>query len=249
VAEYNNIGSVKQLFEACPDEIAAVIVEPVAGNMGVVPPLPGFLAELRQLTRANDALLIFDEIISGFRVAYGGAQELFGIQPDITTLGKIIGGGLPVGAYGGSRDIMSNIAPTGAVYQAGTLSGNPVAMTAGIETLRLLQQADSYPHLERLAAMLSEGLGAAAGKAGIPVYQTRVGSLMGMFFTDDQVVNFTTAKTSDTARYGRYFHAMLEAGSYFAPSQFEAAFVSLAHDDSDIRTTIAAAEKVMSVLE
>jgi glutamate-1-semialdehyde 2,1-aminomutase len=245
VAEYNNLDAVEELFETCPGEIAAIIVEPIAGNMGVVPPQPGFLQGLRELTRKNDALLIFDEIISGFRVAYGGAQEVYGVTPDMTTLGKIIGGGMPVGAYGGSKEIMAHIAPVGAVYQAGTLSGNPVAMTAGIETLKLLQEPDSYDHLEKLAASLSEGIAAAAQKAGIPIFQTRVGSLMGMFFTDQTVSNFTTAKSSDTERYGCYFHAMLEAGSYFAPSQFEAAFVSLSHEQAHIETTLTAAEKVM----
>jgi len=248
VAEYNNLESVKQLFEANTGQIAAVIVEPVAGNMGVILPEPGFLQGLREIASANDSLLIFDEIITGFRVAYGGAQALYEITPDITTLGKIIGGGFPVGAYGASKAIMSNIAPVGAVYQAGTLSGNPVAMTAGIETLKLLKDPNSYAHLEKLAARLAEGLGSAASKAGIPVFQTRVGSMMGMFFTAEKISNFATAKTSDTERYGCYFHAMLEAGCYFAPSQFEAAFVSLAHNMDDIETTITAADKVMQQL-
>jgi glutamate-1-semialdehyde 2,1-aminomutase len=216
--------------------------------MGVVLPQGDFLAGLRKLTRDNGSLLIFDEIISGFRVAYGGAQSHYNIKPDITTLGKIIGGGFPVGAYGGSQEVMSHIAPLGTGYQAGTLSGNPVAMTAGIETLKLLQEPNSYSFLEELAVRLSEGLGEAAENAGIPLCQTRIGSLMGMFFTGEQVTDFSTAKTSDTERYGRYFHAMLESGSYFAPSQFEASFVSLAHQESDIQSTIAAAQEVMKTL-
>jgi glutamate-1-semialdehyde 2,1-aminomutase len=243
---YNDEAALREAFRLYPKEIAAVIVEPVAGNMGVIPPKEGYLQSLRKITQDNGALLIFDEVITGFRVAYGGAQSLFGINPDLTTMGKIIGGGLPVGAYGGSRAIMEMVSPAGSVYQAGTLSGNPLAMTAGIETLKLLKQPGRYKQLDRLSARLCEGLGEAAKKAGKPVFQTRVGSMSTTFFTPGPVVNYQSALTSDTAAYGQFFRGMLERGFYFAPSQFECTFVSLAHNEQDIEDTIAAAAEVMS---
>jgi glutamate-1-semialdehyde 2,1-aminomutase len=209
--------------------------------MGVVPPAPEFLSSLRQLTEENDILLIFDEVISGFRVAYGGAQSLYGITPDLTVLGKIIGGGLPVGAYGGRKEIMDLIAPLGPVYQAGTLSGNPLAVSAGIATLKQLKARGVYKQLEEKSAALAKGIGAAAKKAGVPLMQTRVGSILGAFFTSGPVVDWDTAKLSDTKRYGQFFHAMLEQGVYLAPSQFEAAFLSTSHSSRDIDYTIKAA--------
>jgi glutamate-1-semialdehyde 2,1-aminomutase len=242
-APYNDLNAVVRRFERHQDEIAAVIVEPVAGNMGVVLPMPGFLDGLRELTRDHDALLIFDEVITGFRVSYGGAQELYGVMPDLTCLGKIIGGGFPVGAYGGRKEIMAMVAPEGPVYQAGTLSGNPVAMAAGIATLEELKRDGLYDTLEQRAASLAEGLSEAAREVGVPVFQTRVGSMLGLFFTERQVRDYESAKTSDTERYARYFHAMLDEGVYLAPSQFEAAFVSTAHSEEDIQATVAAAEK------
>lgn len=247
-APYNDIRSVKSLVEAHAKDLACIIVEPVAGNMGVVPPSPDFLPALRELTRACGALLIFDEVITGFRVHYGGAQTLFGITPDLTCLGKIIGGGLPVGAYGGRRDIMRWVAPAGPVYQAGTLSGNPLAVTAGIETLKALKGAGIYKKLEVKSAMLAEGLGRAAKQAGVPYTQTRVGSMLCGFFTDQPVVDYASAKRSDTQRYAKFFRGMLERGVYFAPSQFEATFLSTAHSDVDIKKTIAAAQAVFTQL-
>src|SRR5881296_2092896 len=245
---FNDLPAVRDLFRARGDAIAAVIVEPVAGNMGVVPPASGFLEGLREVTRAHGALLIFDEVITGFRVAYGGAQEKYGVQPDLTCLGKIIGGGLPVGAYGGRREIMGLVAPAGPVYQAGTLSGNPLAVTAGIETLTKLQAPGVYKKLEQRAAELAEGLGAAAKKAGVPLTQTRVGSMLGVFFTKGPVVDYASAKRSDTQVYAKFFHQMLEKGIYFAPSQFEAAFLSTAHTSEDIEHTIKRADAVFKTL-
>ncbi len=247
-APYNDIRAVKSLVEAHANELACIIVEPVAGNMGVVPPSPGFLPALREMTRACGALLIFDEVITGFRVHYGGAQTLFGVTPDLTCLGKIIGGGLPVGAYGGKREIMQMIAPAGPVYQAGTLSGNPLAVTAGIETLKVLKTSDVYKKLEAKSAALADGLGKAAKQVGIPFTQTRVGSMLCGFFTDQPVVDYASAKRSDQQRYARFFRGMLEQGVYFAPSQFEAAFLSTAHSDADIKKTIAAAQSVFKQL-
>jgi glutamate-1-semialdehyde 2,1-aminomutase len=239
---FNDLGLVERAFDDNPREIAAVIVEPIAGNMGVVPPSPGFLAGLRQLTRNAGALLIFDEVITGFRVSPGGAQALYGIAADLTCLGKIIGGGLPVGAYGGRADVMAMLAPDGPVYQAGTLSGNPLAMTAGIETLTALREADVYETLERRSARLAAGVAAAASAADAPVFCTRVGSMFTTFFTATSVVDYSTAKTSNTRQYARFFNAMLARGIYLAPSQFEAGFLSLAHDDEAIDQTIVAAE-------
>jgi glutamate-1-semialdehyde 2,1-aminomutase len=241
VAPYNDLAAVRALFDQYPDEIAAVIVEPVAGNMGCVPPQPGFLAGLRALTRAAGAVLIFDEVMTGFRVAYGGAQALYGVTPDMTCLGKIVGGGLPAAAYGGRRDILSLVAPAGPVYQAGTLSGNPLAMAAGIAQLELLREPGTYERLERLSAALAEGIGMAARAAGMPLYQTRVGSMFCAFFTPGPVTDEASAKTADTRAFATYFRAMLERGVYLAPSQFEAGFVSLAHTDEDIARTVAAA--------
>ncbi|MFQ5605276.1 MAG: glutamate-1-semialdehyde 2,1-aminomutase [bacterium] len=248
LAEFNNLESVQQLFESHPNEIAAVIVEPVAGNMGVVPPLPGFLQGLRTLTANHGALLIFDEVMTGFRVAYGGAQALFDVQPDLTCLGKIIGGGFPVGAFGGKREIMQMLAPVGPVYQAGTLSGNPIAMTAGLETLKVLQQSEIYTNLERRSQQLAEGLKAAAEVNRLPVFQTRVGSMSCLFFTDAPVTDFKSAKSADTKRYARFFHEMLNRGSYLAPSQFEAAFVSTEHQEEDIAETCEHAHEAMKQL-
>jgi glutamate-1-semialdehyde 2,1-aminomutase len=238
---YNDLAAVRDAFQAHPGEIAAVIVEPVAGNMGVVPPAPGFLEHLRAMTREQGTLLIFDEIITGFRIALGGAQERFRITPDLTCLGKIVGGGLPVGAYGGPREIMQQVSPVGPVYQAGTLSGNPLAMTAGAATLRLLAEPGVYDHLERLTARLVDGLGAAAQAAGVMYTANRVGSMFTGFFSDAPVTDYVSAKRANTRRYARFFHAMLERGVYLAPSQFEAGFVSLAHTDDDIDATLQAA--------
>jgi glutamate-1-semialdehyde 2,1-aminomutase len=227
------------------ENIACVIVEPVAGNMGLVAPKQGFLKTLREVTEKKGSLLIFDEVMSGFRVAYGGAQSLYGISPDMTCLGKIIGGGLPVGAYGGKREIMEHIAPQGPVYQAGTLSGNPVAMAAGIATLKQLKAPDFYDTLDKKSDRLLSGLVNAGEKAGINVKGNRVGSMLGLFFTDREVVNFDDAKTCDLDMFSAFYNGMLEKGIFLAPSQFEALFVSAAHDTEHLDTTIRAAEEVM----
>jgi glutamate-1-semialdehyde 2,1-aminomutase len=247
-APYNDIRAVQQILKEQGKHLACIIVEPVAGNMGVIPPTEGFLEGLRRLTIENDVLLIFDEVISGFRVSYGGAQALYGIKPDLTVLGKIIGGGLPVGAYGGRTEIMDLIAPSGPVYQAGTLSGNPLAVTAGLTTLNKLRTKGLYKQLEERAAALAKGIGEAAKKANIPLTQTRVGSMLTSFFTTSPVVDWSSAKLSDTKRYGQYFHKMLEQGIYLAPSQFEAAFLSTAHSASDIDKTIRAAHSAFTSL-
>ena len=239
---FNNAAALEQVFTEHKD-IAAVIIEPVVGNMGCVPPQPGYLEAVRKFTKANGTLLIFDEVMTGFRLARGGAQELYGITPDITTLGKIIGGGLPVGAYGGSRDLMNNIAPAGPIYQAGTLSGNPLSMTAGLVTLRRLRDKSVYERLNNTSRKLCEGLSAAATGVGIKTTMNRVGSMWTSFFTDEPVIDWTTANRSNRERYAKFFHAMLEEGVYLAPSQFEAAFVSLAHTDDIINQTIDAARK------
>src|SRR5215207_3797141 len=239
---FNNAGALEQVFAEHAD-IAAVIIEPVVGNMGCVPPQPGYLEAVRKLTRDRDALLIFDEVMTGFRVARGGAQERYGITPDITTLGKIIGGGLPVGAYGGSREIMNNIAPAGPIYQAGTLSGNPLSMTAGLVTLRRLRDRSVYDRLEAASKKLCEALADAAAEAGVKTVTNRVGSMWTSFFTAEPVVDWNSANKSDRQRYGKFFHAMLSEGVYLAPSQFEAAFLSLAHTDEVIERTIEAARK------
>jgi len=243
VARYNDLESVRALFAQYPEEIAAVIVEPVGGNMGVVPPVPGFLEGLRQITQEHGALLIFDEVMTGWRVHPGGAQALYGITPDLTTLGKVIGGGLPVGAYGGKRGIMEMVAPVGPMYQAGTLSGNPLAMTAGIVTLKVLQREGVWERLEALTKRLTAGLGEAARAAGVPIQQTRVGTMFATFFTETPIRDWQSVKTCDTDRFARFFRAMLERGVYLAPSQYEAGFMSLAHDEAAIDATIEAARE------
>ena len=244
---FNNADAVREVFARFGEEIACIIVEPVAGNMGVVPPRPGFLETLREVTRENGALLIFDEVITGFRLAYGGWQTLTGIGPDLTCLGKIIGGGLPVGAVGGNRKIMEHLAPTGPVYQAGTLSGNPLAMAAGITTLDILRDA-SYEEIDRRAADLGAGFLDLFRIKGIPVRVNRVGSMFTLFFTAEDVVDFETASHSDTALYARFFRGMLAAGINLAPAQFEAGFVSFAHTDNDIARTVEACEKALKTL-
>ena len=245
VLPFNDVGAVREVCERQGNEIACVIVEPIAGNMGVIPPADGFLESLRALTAAHDILLIFDEVITGFRVARGGAQERYGVVPDLTTLGKIIGGGLPVGAYGGKAEIMEQLSPTGPVYQAGTLSGNPLAMAAGIATLEKLSDPRVYQRLEEKGTQLADGLQDAARRAGVATFHTRVGSMLGMFFTDQEVADYASAKKSNTATYARYFHGMLDRGFYFAPSQFEAAFVSTAHTEEEIERTIQASFEVL----
>jgi len=242
---YNDINAVEELFSNLGKEIACLIVEPIAGNMGVVPPQPGFLEVLRKVTANSGALLIFDEVITGFRVSFGGAQKLYGVSPDLTCLGKIIGGGLPVGAYGGKKEIMDHIAPTGAVYQAGTLSGNPLAVTAGIEMLNLLSQPGVYDDLEQKSERLCHGFKENVEQAGVTATFTRVGSMFSMFFTDQEIVSFESVKTSDTHLFKRYFNAMLEEGIYFAPSQFEAGFMSAVHTDEDIDATLAAQARAL----
>ena len=237
---FNDVSALEEVF-AQHAEIAAVIIEPVVGNMGCVPPRDGYLGAVRKITRDHGALLIFDEVMTGFRIARGGAQERYGITPDITTLGKIIGGGLPVGAYGGSREIMNHIAPAGPVYQAGTLSGNPLSMTAGLITVRRLRDKTVYDRLEAASKMLCDGL---AG-IGMPTITNRVGSMWTSFFTSKAVVDWDSANKCDRLKYGRFFHAMLDEGVYLAPSQFEAAFVSLAHTDDVIEQTVAAAKKAV----
>jgi glutamate-1-semialdehyde 2,1-aminomutase len=239
---YNDPEILEHVLERNRAEIAAVIIEPVAGNMGTVLPEKSFLQRLRKLTREHGVLLIFDEVITGFRLSYGGAQEIMKVRPDLTCLGKIIGGGLPVGAYGGHREIMKWVAPQGPVYQAGTLSGNPLAVAAGIATLKALKKAGTYKKLERITSDLVSGLRKAAESAGIPVQINTIGSMFTVFFTASPVTNFATAKTSDTARYGRFFHAMLKGGVYFPPAQFETCFVSLGHTGSDIRATVQTAK-------
>jgi glutamate-1-semialdehyde 2,1-aminomutase len=258
---FNDLESVQQLFEKHAKQIAAVIVEPVAGNMGCVPPVAGFLQGLRRLTLENQCLLIFDEVMTGFRVSYGGAQTLYDVKPDITTLGKIIGGGLPVGAYGGSQEIMDQLAPIGPVYQAGTLSGNPLAVTAGIATLRILKRSGTYESLEERSRLLEQGIVQASIEAGLPLRVNRVGSMFTLFFTPPQeklgerrgrgsaeVKDWETARRADTQKFSIFFREMLKRGVYLAPSQFEAGFVSTAHDEGDILKTIAAANQSFSAV-
>jgi len=248
VAPYNNLEAVAHLFEEFPGQIAAVIVEPVAGNMGVVPPVEGFLEGLREVTEQDGALLIFDEVMTGFRVHPGGAQTLYGVKPDLTALGKVIGGGLPVGAYGGRKEIMEMVAPLGAMYQAGTLSGNPLAMTAGLATLRQLQQPGTWEQMEAAGEQLVQGLQAAAAEAGIPVQTSRAGTMFGLYFSEEPVTSWVTARKADTKRFGAYFLGLLERGVYIAPSQFEAGFLSTEHDEKTIEATVASARKVMATL-
>ncbi len=242
---YNDIETLAAVMDQRGSEVACVIVEPVAGNMGMVTPREGFLEALREMTARHGCLLIFDEVMSGFRVAYGGAQERFGVHADITCFGKIIGAGLPVGAYGGRDDIMACVAPEGSVYQAGTLSGNPLAMAAGIAALKALKRPGVYDTLETRSRRLADGLAQAANQAGVPVVFNRVGSMLGMFFTERPVANFADAKTSDLECFCFYYQNMLAEGIYLAPSQFEAGFVSLAHTETDIDRTVAAAAKVL----
>ncbi|MEM9946554.1 MAG: glutamate-1-semialdehyde 2,1-aminomutase, partial [Cyanobacteria bacterium P01_D01_bin.36] len=245
-APYNDLEAVKKLFAENPGEIAGVILEPVVGNSGFVTPDVGFLEGLREITKDNDALLVFDEVMTGFRISYGGAQQKFNVTPDLTTMGKVIGGGLPVGAYGGRREIMEMIAPAGPVYQAGTLSGNPLAMTAGIKTLEILRRPGTYDQLERTTKKLSEGLLEAARDAGHEVSGGSISAMFGMFFTGKTVHNYDDAKSSDLEKFSRFHRGMLEEGIYLAPSQFEAGFTSLAHTDEDIDQTIAAARRVLA---
>lgn len=244
---YNDLDAVESLFQQFPDDIAAVALEPVAGNMGVVLPQAGFLAGLREITAKYGALLIFDEVITGFRVHYGGAQALFNIQPDLSCFGKIIGGGLPVGCYGGRAEIMAHVAPEGPVYQAGTLSGNPLAMAAGIATLRELRQPGVYEKLENMGRRFETGVAAAAQKAGVAIQRTRVGSMCGLFFTNEKVNDYESAKKSDAEQYKRFFHAMLASGFYFAPSPFEAIFLSLAHTEDVVDRTVATASRIFDI--
>jgi glutamate-1-semialdehyde 2,1-aminomutase len=245
---FNDAAAVAETFAKQGKRIACVIVEPVCGNMGVIPPKPGFLKALRQACTRRGALLIFDEVITGFRVAYGGAQTRYGVTPDITCLGKVIGGGLPIGAFGGKAEVMRQLAPTGKVYQAGTLSGNPLAVTAGIETLKVLQEPGTYERLEQLGARLGDGLAAVFAERGIPARCHRVGSMLSCFFTEREVLDASSAMTTDAARYGKWFHGLLKRGVYVAPSPYEAAFVSLAHDDVLIDRTIEIAAEVAGEL-
>jgi glutamate-1-semialdehyde 2,1-aminomutase len=259
---YNNLAEVGQVFDRYGSQIAAIIVEPVAGNMGCVAPQPGFLSGLREITRDTGSLLIFDEVMTGFRVAYGGAQQRYGIEPDLTTLGKIIGGGLPVGAYGGRGEILDLVAPVGPVYQAGTLSGNPLAVTAGITTLKILQSAGVYGQLEEKSRLLENGILKAARTAGIPLFASRVGAMFTLFFTPrdmpaltgedlgggQPVTDWNSAKRADTKKFGFFFHEMLKRGIYLAPSQFEAGFLSTAHEAADLEKTIAAAREAFAAL-
>ncbi|UZD45578.1 glutamate-1-semialdehyde 2,1-aminomutase [Peribacillus frigoritolerans] len=245
---YNDLAATKYAFEQFGEDIACIIVEPVAGNMGVVPPQPGFLEGLREVTTQYGALLIFDEVMTGFRVGYNCAQGYFGIVPDLTCLGKVIGGGLPVGAFGGKREFMEQIAPSGTIYQAGTLSGNPLAMTAGLETLSQLTP-ESYDEFTRKGDILEKGIGAAAEKYEVPHTFNRAGSMIGLFFTNEDVVNYDTAKTSDLEFFASYYREMANQGIYLPPSQFEGLFLSTAHSDEDIEKTIAAAEQAFAKLK
>jgi glutamate-1-semialdehyde 2,1-aminomutase len=249
VAPFNDLAAVEGIFERYAGQIAAVIVEPVAGNMGVVPPLEGFLAGLRQITAASGALLIFDEVMTGFRVHPGGAQTLYGVRPDLTTLGKVIGGGLPVGADGGRREVMSMVAPAGPMYQAGTLSGNPLAMTAGIETLRALKAPGAWEAIESAGARLVEGMCAAAEEARIAVQTRRVGTMFTTFFSAHPVYNWETVKAANIRQFAAFFQAMLENGVYLAPSQFEAGFVSAAHGEHEIDQTVRAVEIAFRLIQ
>ena len=245
---FNNADAVREAVEAHPDEIACLILEPIMGNMGIIPPREGYLNQLREITEGHGIVLIFDEVITGFRVAYGGAQSYYNVTPDMTCLGKIIGGGLPVGAYGGKRDIMRCVAPEGDVYQAGTLSGNPLAVTAGIATLKCLAEPGVYEHLESRAAALAEGLTESTQKHGIDAWHSRVGSMLMLYFTPETVTDADGARTADTERFQHYFWGLLERGVYVAPSQFEAGFVSLVHSEEDINNTVEAATQVLANL-
>jgi glutamate-1-semialdehyde 2,1-aminomutase len=245
-APYNDLEAVKALFAANPDTISGVILEPVVGNAGFIVPDAGFLEGLRLITQEYGALLVFDEVMTGFRIAYGGAQQRFGVTPDLTTMGKVIGGGLPVGAYGGRKEIMSMVAPAGPMYQAGTLSGNPLAMTAGIKTLELLQKPGAYEYLDKITTRLAHGLLQIAKETGHAACGGNISGMFGLFFCEGPVHNFEDAKKSDVTKFGRFHRGMLEQGIYLAPSQFEAGFTSLAHTDADIDRTLVAARTVMS---
>jgi glutamate-1-semialdehyde 2,1-aminomutase len=248
IVEYNDLAAVDRVFTEFSEEIAAIIVEPVAGNMGVVGPQPGFLEGLRAVTAQHGALLIFDEVLCGFRVALGGAIVRFGVQPDLVTLGKVVGGGMPLAAYAGRRELMELIAPAGPVYQAGTLSGNPLAVTAGLTTLRAIKEPGVFDRIEHSAQRLIDGLAVAANDAGIPVTTARFGTMGGLFFTDRPVTNYTEAATADTARFARWFRALLDRGVYIAPSQFETLFLSSAHTDKDLDRTLNAAAEAFAVV-
>ena len=248
VLPYNNIQNLKEIMNKLGENVACVIVEPVAGNMGVIPPKPGFLESLRSVTQRFETLLIFDEVISGFRVAYGGAQILYNVMPDLTCLGKIVGGGLPVGAYGGRREIMKCIAPLGPVYQAGTLSGNPLVMIAGLETLKILSNQEIYSSLEKKASALSDGFKENAKKLGVKTFHTRVGSMLSIFFTGKRVYDYETASSSNADSYAIYFKEMLEQGIYLAPSQFEAMFISGSHTEGDIEKTVSASRSALETV-
>ena len=247
VANFNDLESVDALFKKYPDQIAAIIVEPVAGNMGVVPPQSGFLEGLRNITEREGAALIFDEVMTGFRVHKGGAQMLYNIKPDLTTLGKVIGGGLPVGAYGGKKEIMQLVAPAGPMYQAGTLAGNPLAMSAGIATLNLIRDDECWTQLEQAAAKLEAGVSSAAKQAGVPIQQTRVGTMFTTFFSETRPVDWNTVKVADKLQFGKFFQKMLENGVYLAPSQFEAGFLSIMHTDAIIEKTLEAVTEAFRI--
>jgi glutamate-1-semialdehyde 2,1-aminomutase len=248
VAPYNDLEAVHALFKQNPSQIACVIVEPIAGNMGIVMPREGFLKGLEEVCRMNGALLIFDEVITGFRLIYGGVQKTFGVTPDLTCLGKVIGGGMPVGAYGGRREVMEKISPLGPIYQAGTLSGNPLAMTCGLATLELLRQKDVYKRLDHLTKELCQGLEDFVRQKGIPARINRSGSMFTLFFTEDEVYDYTSAKKADVGKYAKYFQGMLQAGVWLPPSQFEACFVSLAHTTKDLKKTLGAAASALDSL-
>lgn len=243
VAAFNSIESVEEAFRQFGSDLAAVIVEPIAANMGVVPPVSEFLEALRDACDSSGALLIFDEVVTGFRVGWSGAQGMFGIDPDITTLGKVIGGGLPIGAYGGRRELLEFVSPAGPVYQAGTLSGNPLSVAAGLATLKRLEQSGSYERLDHLGSLLAEGLDSSAKEAGVPVVVQRVGSMLTAFFSSEPVYDYVIARRADTKAFATFFHAMLDAGVYLPPSQFEAMFLSIAHSEADVEVTIGAAQR------
>jgi glutamate-1-semialdehyde 2,1-aminomutase len=245
IAPYNDLSAVQAVFDQNPSQIAGVIVEPVAGNMGIVLPREGFLKGVEEICRGNGALLIFDEVITGFRLTYGGVQKIFGIHPDLTCLGKIIGGGMPVGAYGGRREVMEKVAPLGPVYQAGTLSGNPLAMTCGLATLEILRDKAVYKKIDRLTRDLCRGLDTLFARKGVPARINRSGSMFTLFFTGEEVWDYRSAKKADVGQYAKYFQKMLQAGIWFPPSQFEASFVSLAHTQRDMERTLEAAEAAL----
>jgi glutamate-1-semialdehyde 2,1-aminomutase len=245
VIPWNDAAALREVFDANPKQIAAVIVEPVCGNMGCVAPAPGYLKLIREITAKDGAVYVFDEVMTCFRLGRSGAQGRFGIVPDLTCLGKIVGGGLPAAAFGGRADLMKVLAPLGPVYQAGTLSGNPLAVAAGMKTLELLDRAESWDRLDEIGGRLAEGVRQAAARKGVPMTVNQVGSMWTAFFTADPVTDYATAKKSDTARFGRFFQGLLERGIYLPPSQFEAAFASLAHTDEDIATTLSAIEEAL----